>query len=146
MKKLNRHFGKITALPLLFIILASNATGANLSDHKFHLNFSTDLFYFAVVLFFIMLYFFYKKLPILFGIVFWFLLFNTQALFISKFLKSVELENINSSIRDVVLINVRISTKRFLKIQDRKRRHSRALSRLSNEVFLKMSKLKTDSY
>ena len=100
MKVINKHFGKIASLVLLTTILFLNFFGLKLSNLKPFLAFNNILFFIIIVGFFILLYFLYSKSKIFFKITFLCVLFCLQAIFISKFINLVEIQNIDSSISE----------------------------------------------
>lgn len=100
MQIFDKHFGKIISIVLLIIILGLNSLGLELSDLKPFLIFSEILFFILIIIFFILQYYFYSKSKIFFKIVFLCLLFSLQAIFISKFINLVEIQNIDSSISE----------------------------------------------
>ncbi len=100
MKTINKHFGKISSVVLLTTILFLNFFGLKLSYFKSFLAFNNILFFTIIIVFFISLYFFYYKSKIFFKITFICVLFCFQAIFISKFINLIEIQNINSSISE----------------------------------------------
>ncbi len=100
MKTINKHFGKISSVVLLTTILFLNFFGLKLSYFKSFLAFNNILFFTIIIVFFISLYFFYYESKIFFKITFICVLFCLQAIFISKFINLIEIQNINSSISE----------------------------------------------
>lgn len=98
MKIFDKHFGKLSSLILLIGIFISNSKVFNLSDLKAYINFNSYLFISIGIMFFVAQYYLFEKYKIGFKIGLLVLLFNLQALFISKFLHLVELDNTSPDI------------------------------------------------
>jgi len=93
MRFFDKHFGKFVSLILLLAVFIVNSAGYNLSNIKSYLNFNSYIFVALILLLFIALFYFYNKFKIGFKTALILLLFNLQALFVTKFLSSVELGN-----------------------------------------------------
>lgn len=78
---------------ILLVVFIVNSVGYNLSNIKSYLSFNSYIFVALILLFFIALFYFYNKFKIGFKTALMLLFFNLQALFVTKFLASVELAN-----------------------------------------------------
>lgn len=93
MRFFDKHFGKLASLMILLVVFIVNSIGYNLSNIKLYESFNSYIFTALILLFFLALFYFYNKFKIGFKTALVLLLFNLQALFVTKFLSSVELGN-----------------------------------------------------